>query len=215
VALDLSRSMLEVGREREGAIGSPSVVVHRIRADARRPPFPPAAFAEAALLGNTLGFEVDHGEQLLSAVEELVAPGGTLVVEVAPGPGERSRYLARLPPGAVRRLLAAPIAALLPRVQREGFEREAVRHRTEAFRRWAPQELDKHWRANRWRTVETIAVAPALGPEDERVRAVADDPRAWERLLELEEALGRMPERWTEAAAVLLAAVRPASAQTI
>ena len=215
VALDLSRNMLTLGQELERRRGSAPPLVHRVRGDAGHPPFAPASLSEIALLGNALGFEIDRGAELLTAVEKTLAPGGTLVVEIAPGPGERSRYLSRLPPGAVRRLLAAPLAAIVPRVLREGFEREPVRHRTEAFVRWTPSQLERRWAERGWQCRETLAVAPALGPREETLRAVAGDPKAWGRLLELEEELGRRPERWTEAAAVLVAAGRPSSAQTI
>jgi len=56
---------------------------------------------------------------------------------------------------------------------------------------------------------ETLAVAPALGADPERVAAVRPDPAAWRRLLELEELLGRAPARWENAAALLVAARRP------
>lgn len=211
VALDLSLEMLRFGREK--ARGEPppvSVPVAWVRGDALRPPFPAASFAEVALVGNALGFEAAAGKALLSGVEALVAPGGMLVVEIAPGPGERSRYLGRLPSGAVRRLLAAPTAAVLPRVMREGFDAEPVRHRSGEFRRWTAGEVLGRWRQAGWAVHETMAVAPALGPDRPRLQEVARDPHAWDRLLDLEEQLGREPPRWPNAAALLVAVERPA-----
>ena len=210
VALDLSRPMLTVGRELAAATKAPGAAVERVRGDALRPPFGSGSFTEVALVGNTLGFEGASGHQLLDAVEPLVAPGGTLVLEIAPGPGERSRYLRRLPPGAVRRLLSAPASAVLARLGPEGFAREPARHRPASFRRWTVAELADRWRVRGWSLVETMAVAPALGPDPARLTEVAREPSAWERLLELEERLGRDPGRWPSAAAVLVAAAAPA-----
>jgi SAM-dependent methyltransferase len=211
VALDLSLAMLAVGREISSTVAGPEAPrVERVRGDALQPPLPPATFDEVALVGNALGFEAGSGDALLQTVEGLVNAGGFLLVEVAPGPGEHARYLARLPPGAVRRLLAAPPAAVLPRVRREGFATEPSRHRTSAFRRWTADELLERWRSVGWRVREAMAVAPALGPDAGRLSEVARDPRAWARLLELEEELGREPARWPNAAAVLLAVERPA-----
>jgi SAM-dependent methyltransferase len=212
VALDLSLAMLTASRgSATGLRRPPEHDVERVRGDALRPPFPPAGFAEVALIGNALGFEHTSGEELLSAVETLVAPGGRLVLEVAPGPGERSRYLGRLPPGAVRRLLAAPPKAVLPRVEREGFAEEPARHRPAAFRRWTAKELHARWSPPGWVVRETMAVAPALGADAARLAEVARDPAAWLRLTELEEAIGRDPRRWRNAAAVLLAVEHPPS----
>ncbi len=207
VALDLSRSMLELSRNRaDGPTGpGPSDAV---LGDGARPPLREAAFGTVALLGNALGFEGPRGEELLAAAERLVVPGGTLLVEIAPGPGERSRYLGRLPPGAVRRLLASPPGAYLPRVEREGFLREPVRRRRSEFRRWAVAELGARWRGTGFRLAETVAVAPALGADADRIAAVAREPAAFVRLCELEERIGRDPRRWPNAAAILLAAER-------
>lgn len=208
VAFDLSPSMLRLGRERVPTVVTENAV-EPVRGDALRPPFAPSAFGEIALLGNALGFEGADGPSLLDAVEALMAPGARLLVEIAPGPGERSGYLARLPPGAVRRLLAAPAAAVVPRVEREGFRREAERHEDGAFRRWEVGELRARWDRAGWTVHEVMAVAPALGPDADRVSAVAAEPKAWSRLLELEELLGRKAARWPDAAAVLLAVERP------
>lgn len=208
VAFDLSPSMLRVGRERAPA-GAPENPAEPVRGDALRPPFAPSAFGEIALLGNALGFEGADGPALLDAVEALLAPEARLLVEIAPGPGERSGYLARLPPGAVRRLLAAPAAAVVPRVEREGFRREAERHEEGEFRRWGVSELRARWDRAGWTVREVVAVAPALGPDAGRIAAVAAEPKAWSRLLELEELLGRKAARWPDAAAVLMAVERP------
>ncbi len=202
VALDLSRSMLEnrdiAGRSADGA--------DAVLGDGLHPPLKDGAFCAVALLGNALGFEGEAGGELLGAAEQLVARGGVLLVEIAPGPGERSRYLTRLPPGAVRRLVAAPAGAYVPRIDREGFLREPTRRRHSEFRRWKASELAARWAGSGFRLVETVAVAPALGADAERIGEVARDRSAWERLCELEERVGRSPQRWKDAAAVLLAA---------
>jgi SAM-dependent methyltransferase len=207
VALDLSRSMLAEGqREANGPAGAGRL--EPVVGDALQPPFAEGRFGTVALLGNSLGFEGPKGPRLLAAAEALVQPGGLLMVEIAPGPGERSRYLGRLPAGAVRRLVAAPPAAVALRVRREGFVAEPVRHRSGSFRRWAAPELRARWATNGWELRETVAVAPALGPDAARLEAIAQDARSWARLLELEELLGREPGRWRRAAAVLVAARR-------
>jgi SAM-dependent methyltransferase len=212
VAVDLSLEMLRTGRELSGRAPAPAGrPPDRVWADALKPPFLPAGFRTVALLGNTLGFETRSGPELLGATERLVAPGGRLLLEVAPGSGERSRYLTRLPPGAVRRLLAAPVAAVAPRVEREGYVPEPGDDRLGSFRRWSVEEVVARWERQGWRLLEATAVAPALGPAAERLAEVARSPPAWSRLLELEEALGRSPRRWPAAAAALLAAERPPS----
>jgi len=209
VALDLSLAMLHVGRDLVASLpGSPSPSVERVRADAVRPPFLRGTFREVALVGNALGFEAAAGERMLSAVEELVAPDGVLLLEIAPGSGERSNYLARLPLGAVRRLVVAPARAVLPRIEREGFRAEPVRHRPTSFHRWTVDDLERRWAGRGWKPREVMAVAPALGVDAARLAEVVRDPRAWGRLLELEEELGRRRERWHDAAAVLVAVAR-------
>jgi len=214
LALDLSAPSLRLGRERTRTDAG-GAAVGWVRGDALRPPLRPAAFAEVVLIGNTLGFELDRGPQLLERTESLVAPGGVLLVEIAPGPGEHARYLARLPPGAVRRLLLAPARAIVPRIAREGYVAEPLRHGGEAFRRWTVAELHRRWSGAGWRVRETLAVAPGLGQVPATVAEVASDPRAWERLVALEELLGLDPPRWRNAAAVLLAVERPLPDQTI
>ncbi len=212
VALDLARAMLEELPRRlalRGPVPSPSV--ERVQGDSLGPPFLTGAFGEVAVLGNTLGFAGDRGAEILARCEEMVAPWGTLVVEIAPGPGERSRYLGRLPARAVGRLLEAPPRAVIPRIDREGFSPEPVRREGGAFRRWAVQELVRRWTAEGWRPVDVLSVAPGLGPDNERAAEVAARPRAWAHLLEVEETIGRREERWRAAAAVLLAARRDAS----
>ena len=207
VALDLSGTALRLGQRLRRPGRTPSAArVERVRGDAIRPPFAPRAFGVVAALGNALGFEEGAGEGLLATLEGLVARPGRLLLEIAPGPGESSQYLARLPPGAVRRLLAAPVGVVVPRIEREGFRRMPARHASRAFRRWSAPELVDRWHRDGWTVREVVAVAPALGPEATRVAEVAKDPKAWARLLEVEERLGAEPARWKDAAAVLLAA---------
>lgn len=209
VAMDLSRVALEVLDEKWPRGRTPEAVPDRVRGDGARPPFRPESFGCVAVLGNTLGFAGPESDALLSAAESLIAPGGRLLVEIAPGPGERSSYLARLPPSSVARLLRSPVRAVLPRVEREGFHREPRRRASDRdFRRYAATSLVDRWTGRGWTVLETLAVAPALGPDSLRAAAVRADPKAWAHLLVLEETLGREPHRQTDAAAVLLAAER-------
>lgn len=208
VGLDLSRRMLSHGA---GEVRAPDPAPRSIVGDALRPPLLPGAFRAVALLGNPLGFAGTDSSRMLETSIDLVSPGGTLLLELAPGPGERSRYLTRLPPGAVGRLLRAPVAAVAPRVLREGFVRsESGRRSHAAFARLSPAPLVRRLQAVGFTVRETVAVAPALGAAPTRLTAVRSDPIAWRRLVELEEQLGRRPDRWDDAAAVLVAAVRPA-----
>lgn len=209
VALDLSVEMLRAVPRYWKARHIPHALPDRVRADAARPPFRPDAFGEVVVLGNAIGFAEASSDRLLEEAAELVGPDGTLLLEVAPGPGERSRYLARLPVPSVGRLFRAPVAALLPRIAREGFDPEPPRRPAAgSFRRLSAEEVSRRLEGSGWAVAEVMAVAPALGPEPRRIHASATDPKAWGHLLEVEEALGHQPDRWTRAAAVLLAAVR-------
>ena len=209
VALDLSREMLvgvpnRAEREREGR-------VDRVVGDVTRPPFPDGTFSEVALLGNTAGFAGDQAEAVVGCAARLAAPQATLVVEVAPGPGERSHYLARLPASAVARLLRSPPPAVWNRARAEGFSRERERHTTPAtFRRFTVVAITTLLAGHGWAVDEVEAIAPLLGPDPIRVSAVQKDRKAWNNLLELEESAGRLPERWKDAAAVLVSARRSA-----
>lgn len=206
VALDLSLEMLRHGRARSVGRSRDEGAFDAVRADLASPPFAPGLFGQVVLLGNLLGYAAERGASLLHEAEGLVTPDGVLLLEIAPGPGERSRYLARLPPSAVGRLLASPPGAVVPRVLREGFVREPWRHRERGFRRWSVAEIVEHYRELGWTVGEVLAVAPALGPDRSRLETVAGSTgRAWKRLLEVEERLGRLPPRWAEAAAVLVA----------
>ena len=207
VALDLSFEML---RFRPVPANPTFRAIARVRANALRPPLAPGSCSEVVVFGNALGFAEVDAERMLSASEELVAPGGTLNVEIAPAAGEKSRYLARLPPGSVARLLRAPVRGILPRVESEGFAREPRRKQgTSAFRRLEATDLTDRWNAKGWSVREILSVAPALGADPERVAAVRPDAKAWGHLLELEEHQGRREARWPGAAAILLSAQRP------
>jgi hypothetical protein len=188
----------------------------RVRGDARSAPFPLGMFGTVAVLGNLLGFAGTENTRLLQAAQSLAEPEGVLVLEIAPGPGERSRYFGRLPKGSVARLLRSPTRAVMPRVEREGFRVEGHRKDTEGpFLRIDAGELSRELTRAGWEVTEVIAVAPALGPDLERLEAVRSDTKAWNRLLTLEEELGRQPNRWKEAAAVLIAARSSASKRGI
>jgi SAM-dependent methyltransferase len=179
----------------------------RVRADLVRPPFAPGSFGTVAALGNLLGFAEGQSEPLLDRLGALVVPGGTLLLEIAPAPGERSRYLARLPPGAVARMFRSPARAIVARVEAEGFAREIARRpRAGRFRRYSAAEIAAWSAAGDWEVLEVVAVAPMLGPDATRLDAVARDPIAWARLLDVEEQVGRRKERWLRAAALLVAA---------
>lgn len=210
VAIDLSGEMLLGARRRfeESPAGTerPAALV---RGDLAVPPFRPGGFGTVALLGNGLGFAGTLGGGMLDAVEQLVEPSGLLLIEIAPGSGERSRYLARLPPSTIGRLMAAPVPLLSARVSSEGFRGEPRRHVERGFRRWTAAEVHERFRREGWTVEETCAVAPCLGPDPERLAQVRAGTKAWDHLLELEEALGRRPERWPSAAAVLVAVRRP------
>ena len=209
VLLDLSVNMLrEAGRRlTEGGPVGPSPDL--VRGDATHPPFKPGRFSVVAMLGNVIGFAERDAGLTLDRCLELVGPGGTVVLETAPDVGERSRYLGRLPPGAVRRLLAAPINAIRPRLEREGFRREAPSPKDSEFARYGDSEISAHLTKHRFELVEGMAVAPALGADPERIAAVRPEPPAWRHLLELEEVLGRTLPRRNRASALLVAARRP------
>lgn len=210
VAFDVSQEMLRNVPDSWARSGGRGPVPERVRGNALRPPFERSRWTEVVALGNPLGFAGSDAERLLEIIEELVTPGGTLLLEIAPSSGERSNYLARLPPSSVARLLRSPPLAVLRRLDREGFRAELARRAPrETFRRFSARELHERWRRNGWTVTETLAVAPLLGPDMLRATAVRADPRAWPRLLELEEAAGGRPERWAGAAAVLLAARKP------
>jgi Methyltransferase domain len=207
VALDLSAAMLR--------FRGPSIVpsTDRVRGDAARPPFAKRSATTVAVIGNTLGFAGDSADAVLDQAIGLTAPGGVLLLEIAPGPGERSRYLARLPTSSVARLLRSPVGAVLPRLTREGFEIERVRRAEPGeFRRFAVPEIVRRLAQERWRIREVLVVAPSLGPDATALEAVARDAKAWSHLLELEEEVGRNPARWPAAAAILAAAEAPAAA---
>ncbi|MGA8275123.1 MAG: methyltransferase domain-containing protein [Thermoplasmata archaeon] len=199
VALDLS---LETLHRVESPGRSPP---HLVRGDGTTPPFARAAFSNVAVLGNALGFAGDDADRFLEAAESLVAPGGVLLLEVVAGPGERSRYLNRLPPRTLTRLLRSPVRALQLRTLREGFVPEPPRRRESGqFTRFDPADLATQFQSRGWEVREVVAVAPALGASPAAIEAARSDAKAWTHLLEMEEVIGRMPERWTSAAAVLL-----------
>jgi len=203
VALDLSREMLLRVDRRNLAR------THRVRGDGVHPPLARAAFANVAVLGNSLGFAAGDSDRLLGAAEELVTLGGNLLLEVVAGPGERARYLHRLPPSSLARLLRSPVRAVYARTQREGFAPDPPRRSEPGeFHRFRPRELSEQLEARGWATLEIVAVAPSLGASPAALEAVHPDPKAWSHLIELEELVGHEPERWTAAAAVLIALSR-------
>jgi len=216
VALDVSTQMLRLVPSTWLGSGAQGFPPDLLRADALRPPLVSRMFQEVVVLGNTLGFQADRARELLDQALDLVAPGGTLLLEIAPGPGERSRYLARLPASSVGRLFLSPSRAILSRLDREGFRVEPPRRGpTESFRRFSVEELHRRLLDAGWEVLETLAVAPALGPDAGRIAAIRSNSKAWGTLLDLEEEVGRRPARWTAAAAVLVSARCPSSKRMI
>jgi SAM-dependent methyltransferase len=205
VGFDVSLEMLLSARVR---LGKQPPTVPLLRADARRPPIRPRTARSVVVLGNAIGFAGSDATAVVEESAALVAPGGRLVLEIAPGDGERSRYLARLPPGAVRRLLAAPVNLVRARVEREGFTPEARPRASSGFRRIAPSDMGRWLEGLGLAVREMIAVAPALGPDELRIAAVRPDAEAWRRLLEVEEAVGRSAAHLPSASALLVAAER-------
>lgn len=209
IALDVSREMLNLIPDSWVSAGATGDLPYRVRGNALRPPLERERCAEVVVLGNTLGFAGPQADGILDASESLVSPGGVLTIEIAPAPGERSNYLTRLPASSLARLLHAPARAILARLDREGFRPAAARRSpTKAFRRYSFSEIADRWHGAGWTIEEAMAVAPCLGPDGVRTATVRKDEDAWRRLLELEEDVGRRPERWTTAAALLLAARR-------
>lgn len=212
VAVDLGDEMLRELADRWPVTAPSPPRPDRVRGDAVRPPFAAGSFDVVSALGNLVGFAEGDSDRLLERVADLVAPGGTLLLEIAPGPGERSRYLHRLPPSSVARLLRSPPGIVTARVEREGFLREPPRKAEPGgFQRTGAETLSSWLERSGFRVTETLAVAPVLGPDAVRIAASARDPKAWGHLLEVEERIGRSPDRGTAAAAVLVAAVRPAT----
>ena len=207
--LELSRAMLQRIRANVGPGHAPSAEL--VQGDAVAPPFRLAQFHRVALLGNVLGFAEREAPVLLTRSAGLVSPGGRLLIEFVAGPGERSRYLHRLPAGAIARLLAAPVRAVLPRVEREGFD--AARERESSgrhFRRFKRAEIEHGLNSAGLEVKEIIAVAPLLGNDASKLGPIRTNPIAWEHLVDLEEIVGRDPRRLERAAAVLIAAERRA-----
>ncbi len=135
---------------------------------------------------------------------------GVLAFEVVAGPGESSRYLARLPGGALARLLRSPPEAVRRRIRPEGFALSSVRREgSEGFRRFDVTDLVEQYSLRGWTVREVMAVAPLTGANPRSAEAVRQDAKSWSHLLTLEEAEGRDPSRWVHAAAVLLAVSPP------
>lgn len=187
----------------------PRALPVRVRGDAAQPPFRPHVFDSVLALGNSIGFAEASSDQLMREAMRLVAPGGRFLFEIAPGPGEHARYLARLPASSVSRLLRAPPRGVLARIDREGFEAEPARRASEGrFRRLSVEEAARRLELEGWQVDEALAVAPVLGSRPDPIEAAGHDLKAWSHLIELEEVVGRRPERWPQAASVLVAARR-------
>jgi SAM-dependent methyltransferase len=209
VQIDLSREMLRAAARTWGDDREPKGRPERIEADGVHPPFRPRNFSEVVVLGNAVGFAGEAAEPMVDGLLELVRPGGIVIFETSPGPGTRSRYLRRLPVGAVRRILPSPLRLLSRRIVEEGFDGlPETRAREHGFRRMGPpQMLGRLTRAG-FTVRESTAVAAALGSEPERLEALQRDAAAWPRLVEIEEALGHDPDLQRQAAAWLVAAQR-------
>ena len=209
VHLDLSLEMLLSAREKLARVPLYDGAFHFVRGDGARAPFHSSSFAQVVALGNPVGFAEDHAVALLASASRLVSPSGLLVLETVAGPGEVSRYLRRLPPGAVGRLFSAPVRAVMPRVDLEGFEPLSERRGvTKPFRRMVEEEAKTILGREGLEIVDSMAVAPALGHNAERVSAIWPHEAAWRHLLEFEETIGRQPQHRNRAAALLIAAQR-------
>jgi SAM-dependent methyltransferase len=215
VLFDLSADALARARVRvsRAADRHPARSTSAVVGDAARMPFTSGAFAGVVALGNVVGFGAETSPTIVNELFRCTGPdGGTLLLELAPGAGEVSAYLHRLPPGAVARLLRSPVRAVATRVRREGFleiARPAKRHPS-GFRRWGAAELDAHLPDRGLAREESVAVAPCLGSDPVRLAAVRQDPVAWANLLALEESIGGDPARQSPASALLVAVRRGA-----
>jgi SAM-dependent methyltransferase len=207
VLLDLSVEALHQVRRRVLRSGSSTDgEVSLVRGSGRAPPFRGSDFAGVYLLGNLVGFAGLAAEELLTRSADLVAPGGLLLVELSPGEGEASVYLHRLPSTALARLLSAPVAAVLPRVNREGFAPLPPRRpKAGEFARLSVPQVEEVLLPWGFEREAALSVAPALGSDPARCEAIRTSIEAWTHLLDLEEALGGAAERWRPASAVLLA----------
>lgn len=205
--LDLSRTMLQKARETLGRVPSSGQPIGFLVGNGRNPPFRPHTFAQVLLLGNLLGFASTSAHELLQRCAELVRPDGQLLLETSPGSGESSRYLHRLPPTVIRRLLRSPLRALVPRVIREGFlpSRSAEKSGKD-FRRLTAEEASSWLSKSGFEVGETLSVAPCFGVAREALEMVRPDESGWSRLLELEEEIGSRPDRWDDAASLLVSA---------
>jgi SAM-dependent methyltransferase len=206
VAIDLSGEML---RALAPHWTTPEDLPHLALADGLASPFHDRAFTEVVVLGNAVGFAGDRALDLVDRCAALVSPGGFLLVETAPGVPTTSRYLARLPPSAMVRLLRSPPRAFLRRLEPEGFLDTELPDRTRhGFRPLGEVEVRERLGPQGFEVVESVAVAPGLGAEPERLELVRADPVAWRRLIELEELLGALAVCRRRPAALLTAAVR-------
>lgn len=203
VLLDLSIEMLRRGRATVRATDGRGVDL--VRGNAALPPFSAASFAMVVVLGNVLGYLPNLAWPSLDPLGDLVASDGRLLIEIVPGWGERSAYLSRLPAGAVARLLRSPVGLVRKRTLQEGFLLTPPRHGADHGFRRLPVEPLVHPPPPGWEVREVLSVAPALGFDRDRLEAIRKDGKSWQRLLELEEELGRLPERWPRAAALLVA----------
>ncbi|MCI4323126.1 MAG: class I SAM-dependent methyltransferase [Thermoplasmata archaeon] len=213
VLFDLSDRMLHRAAETlDGAEpGERSVPTEFVRGDATRLPFRDDRFSGVVALGNVVGFGGERASTILQELVRCASPdGGIVVLEFAVGAGERAEYLHRLPPGAVRRLLRSPVRALHPRVHLQPFRPFAPVEKANPseFQRWSLAQIESRLADHRLEVIERLAVAPCLGADPERAAGVQQDPVAWSHLLELEEAVGREPERLRRASALLIAARR-------
>jgi ubiquinone/menaquinone biosynthesis C-methylase UbiE len=213
VLLDLSDRMLHRAAETLAGSGprERSVPTELVRGDATRIPFRDGRFSGVVGLGNVVGFGGERASTILQEIVRCSSPdGGLVLLEFAVGAGERAEYLHRLPPGAVRRLLRSPVRALQQRVHREPFRPFAPVEKANPseFERWSLSQIEARLADCGLEVVERVAVAPCLGADPERAAGVQEDPVAWSHLLELEEAIGREPERLRRASALLIAARR-------
>ncbi len=204
-AFDVSSEMLRTAR-RFGRGHGGSGEVDWIRADARFPPFRTDAASTVIALGNLIGFLEGSGRSALVELARLVEPHGRLLLEIAPGPGTYSVYLHRLPDGVLARRLRGSADYVVERAVREGFVPAPFRRsRPSSFVRYSLDELRAIVEPLGFELLEALSVAPALGRSAERLERLRNDDAVWNRLVSVEEVLGREPGTWPNAAAVLAA----------
>ena len=217
-ALDLSLPMLKA-LGRRAARGRRSRALHRVRGAGEHLPFRNGAFRAAIAYGNILGFSGKGGDRLLAELARVVRPGGILVMDVASPVGSATEFLET---GArqrfLLRVLRDPKYYFVSRVLDAGDRG----HQPYAPKRMGFFEFDFYTvtgaeaavRKAGFRPVDRMALAP-IGAFRDRLTTIARrDRAAWQRLIELEEHVGRRPGVLETGHGFALAAVRSRTRRT-